>query len=257
MLVPIKNIKPNPKATSVNFKYSGIYELYIPDTKWNYIGSSFNVDKRIKQHFRLLRKGSHCNAILQNVYNKHKNLLFRVIEFCEENILLSKEQYYIDSAKPTMNICKLAGSTIGYKHSPEDLEKIKEFNRQLPKKESWRNGVKKTWFKKGCTHTFTSDQIQKRVASFKGYKHSEDARLKMSEIAKNRDISKIDLSKFNKAGVDASKKPVAKYKDGVLIEKYESITEALAQFKTKQPRHLSDCLKGKKSTYKKFEWKYI
>jgi group I intron endonuclease len=235
----------------------GIYELYVPETQWNYIGSSYDVNKRIKDHFKLLRNETHCNTILKNVYNKYKTLLWRLVESCEKADLLVREQFYIDTLNPTMNICKKAGSTIGYKHTPETLEKIKEFNRELATRESWINGVKKSWFQKGQKITFTPEQIQKRVESYTGYKHTENSKLKMSERAKNRDISKLDLTKFIKAGIESAKKPVAQYQDGVLIASFDSISSAISQFNTKQTRHLSDCLNGKRSTYKNFEWKYI
>ena len=33
----------------------------------------------------------------------------------------------MDSLKPTYNIVEIAGSTLGYKHSPESLEKMRNF----------------------------------------------------------------------------------------------------------------------------------
>jgi hypothetical protein len=39
--------------------------------------------------------------------------------------LISREQYYIDLLNPEYNICKVAGSRLGCKHSPETLLKYK------------------------------------------------------------------------------------------------------------------------------------
>lgn len=36
--------------------------------------------------------------------------------------MIEREQYYIDLYKPEYNICKIAGSLLGFKHSPETLK---------------------------------------------------------------------------------------------------------------------------------------
>lgn len=41
------------------------------------------------------------------------------------NILLEREQYYIDTLNPEYNILKIAGSRLGVKHTLEVIEKIK------------------------------------------------------------------------------------------------------------------------------------
>jgi group I intron endonuclease len=38
---------------------------------------------------------------------------------------LIREQYYIDLLKPEYNILSIVGSTFGYKHTAETLEKFK------------------------------------------------------------------------------------------------------------------------------------
>jgi len=40
---------------------------------------------------------------------------------------LEKEQYYLDNLKPEYNIAEIAGSTLGYKHTPESLTKMRDF----------------------------------------------------------------------------------------------------------------------------------
>jgi group I intron endonuclease len=64
-----------------------------------------------------------------------------ILEYCNIEDLLKREQYYIDLLKPEYNICKIAGSPLGrivseatraklriantgYKHTKEALEKI-------------------------------------------------------------------------------------------------------------------------------------
>jgi group I intron endonuclease len=40
-----------------------------------------------------------------------------ILEYSEPNILISREQYYIDLLKPKYNILKITGSNLGYKHT--------------------------------------------------------------------------------------------------------------------------------------------
>jgi hypothetical protein len=41
--------------------------------------------------------------------------------------LLKREQYYLDNLKPQYNIVETAGSTLGYKHTEESIEKMRNF----------------------------------------------------------------------------------------------------------------------------------
>lgn len=51
-----------------------------------------------------------------------------ILEYCDEKeILLEREQYYLDNLKPQYNIVETAGSTLGYKHTEESLEKMRNF----------------------------------------------------------------------------------------------------------------------------------
>lgn len=55
----------------------------------------------------------------------HANFSLEILEYHEVELLLSKEQFYIDLIEPDYNILKTAGSSFGYKHSPEAIEKIR------------------------------------------------------------------------------------------------------------------------------------
>jgi effector-binding domain-containing protein len=61
-----------------------------------------------------------------------------IIEYCEANICIEKEQFYLDLLQPEYNILKFAGTSKGYKHTKEALKKIKEhlskysINKKIP-----------------------------------------------------------------------------------------------------------------------------
>lgn len=54
---------------------SGVYQIYNPINNKRYIGSSINVERRLKEHLRNLKKNTHCNVHLQSAYNKYKDVL--------------------------------------------------------------------------------------------------------------------------------------------------------------------------------------
>lgn len=95
----------------------GIYK--ITDVLGNkvYIGSTVNFKQRKIQHFYTLKTNKHANKKLQNFYNKYgiESLEFSVVEYCnnELDLLLEREQYWIDTLKPEFNIAVKAGSSLG------------------------------------------------------------------------------------------------------------------------------------------------
>ena len=74
------------------------------------------------------------------------NFYFEIIEICEPNICIEKEQYWMDLLKPHYNLLKKAGSSLGrivpkeigdkisksnklFWSIPENREKMKSLNR--------------------------------------------------------------------------------------------------------------------------------
>lgn len=106
---------------------AGIYLITstkFPDRK--YIGSSVDLHKRQRDHLRRFNKGDHANPIMQRHVNKHgiDDFIFKSVELVLDNhSLIKREQYYIDTIKPSFNICKIAGSTLGRPQSQETKNK--------------------------------------------------------------------------------------------------------------------------------------
>lgn len=84
-----------------------------------YIGSFVNAHRRLNGHKLGLSKNRHPNPHLQRAWNKYgeSNFSFEVILFCSRGNSLFFEQRALDIYKPEYNILKIAGSTLGYKHS--------------------------------------------------------------------------------------------------------------------------------------------
>ena len=77
----------------------GIYKITTKHNSKIYIGSSDNVEKRLKCHLSRLKRNVHHSAYLQAVYNKHgkENLEFSIIEVLLDNKdKIIKVQYWMD-----------------------------------------------------------------------------------------------------------------------------------------------------------------
>lgn len=133
-------------------KISGIYKIQsIIKPERVYIGSAVNLSERWRHHLNDLKLEKHGNNRLQNHYNKYgiSDLCFSILLGCDKKDLLKTEQYFIDSYNPYFNICKLAGSRLGMKHSPKSCL-------QMSKKRKGTNiGVENHFF--GKHHTIESN----------------------------------------------------------------------------------------------------
>lgn len=106
---------------------AGIYMFFNLVNGATYIGSSVKLDRRFRVHISCI--GS-VNLPLYHALNKHglNNFVFLILQYCDpvEELCLGLEQNYLDLFKPKYNILKLAGSSQGFKHSPETIAKLKK-----------------------------------------------------------------------------------------------------------------------------------
>jgi group I intron endonuclease len=49
-----------------------------------------------------------------------------MLEFCDRDVLLSRETHFISTLNPAYNIYKVAGSPLGYKHTTQSIAKIRK-----------------------------------------------------------------------------------------------------------------------------------
>ncbi len=98
----------------------GIYKITNIINNKCYVGSAVNLKKRWSDHRCSLNKNIHKNSHLQNSYNKYnkENFIFEIIEIVEnKELLIEREQYYLNILKPEYNICQVAGNCLGIKRS--------------------------------------------------------------------------------------------------------------------------------------------
>ena len=109
-------------------KNCGIYKITNTVTRKFYIGSAVNIKKRFWLHRYQLSANTHRNRHLQNSWNKHgeDSFTFEVLEYCEKERLIEREQFYIDNEKPAYNISPTAGNSLGVKLTDETKRKMSE-----------------------------------------------------------------------------------------------------------------------------------
>lgn len=166
------------------------------------------------------------------------NFSITILEYCNQNDCLKKEQQYIDLLSPEYNILKIAGSSLGYTHTDEAKAKISVANKGLNKGKDR-----------------SPETIAKFISSLdgvwamEGKKHSEETRKKMS-IAKQGEKHPI----FNKTRVEKVGSPYVKLEVKNIITNeiqiYESISEAAAVLGIRQSTISAYLKRGQKSPYK-------
>ena len=106
----------------------GIYRWINKINGNTYIGSSVNISVRMYTYYSL-RSLAKSNRLIDRALLKYgfSNFASEILEYTDKNNVLEKEQYYMDLFKPQYNIVETAGSTLGYKHTQESLEKMRDF----------------------------------------------------------------------------------------------------------------------------------
>lgn len=89
----------------------GVYKISLvafPKNRILYVGQSKYLSDRIRNHKYELKKNTHRNPHLQNVFNKYNlsSMRFEILEECLISKLDEIEQRYIDELAPECNIVR-------------------------------------------------------------------------------------------------------------------------------------------------------
>lgn len=91
-----------------------------------YVGSSINFTMRLYKYYSLKHlhdsKTTINSALLKYGYSSFS---LHILEYCDKNESIKREQHYIDLLKPEYNMLKKAGSSLGFKHSKSTLETMR------------------------------------------------------------------------------------------------------------------------------------
>jgi group I intron endonuclease len=121
------DIKESRSNILLNIKDKGGVYMFFNLINGNcYIGSSVNLARRFRIHFSSVGSVKLPLPLAINKYGPN-NFVFLILQYCDriEDVCLGLEQHYLDLFKPKYNILKVAGSSQGFKHSPETIAKLK------------------------------------------------------------------------------------------------------------------------------------
>jgi group I intron endonuclease len=111
-----------------NKNKSGIYKWENKISGEFYIGSAVDLNKRMLEYYResyithpSRGKSIICFALVKYGYS---NFSLSILEYCDRDQVISREQFYLDLLNPPYNILKYAYSSEGYKHTLEAIQKM-------------------------------------------------------------------------------------------------------------------------------------
>jgi len=267
---------------------SGIYLIRNMVDNKKYIGStgsSQGFKKRWRNHRKALRGNRHRNPYLQSAWNKYGEFNFEnsIIEECLEDIMIQREQYWIDHYKSNdrrfgYNLRDAGSHT---KMSEESRKKMSEFRKKwskehpvevkknidrlaemnrgkkyaLGRKASIETKVKLSEMRSGKNNSFygkhhSIETIQKIRLARLGTKHSEETKRRMSESRKgNKNCLGRKLSEEHKRKISESSKGRRPNLGRKLSEEWKrKISEASRGKKMSEEskRKISEANRGKK-----------
>ena len=162
---------------------SGIYKIENTQNSHVYVGSAVNIKERWWTHRSLLRKGKHHSKYLQSAWNKYgeENFEFSVLEYCDRDDLIVREQFYMDTYNPPYNMSPTAGNQNGVRHSEESKKKSGAANiGRIP----WNKGKSGVYSKE--TLLKMGEARKGKPGFWKGKEKSEEHKAKIGNASRNR-----------------------------------------------------------------------
>lgn len=152
-----------------------------------YIGSSVDLLVRFKEHLN----NRHSNIRLQRAFKKYgfNNFNFIVLKYCEGDELIKQEQTYLDQATEKYNICLIAGSTLGFRHSDESKIKIGDASRGRKHSEETKDKFR--------NRKHSAETIDK----FKARRHSLEIRAKIGAAGLGKKRSEESKERYRAAAI--------------------------------------------------------
>jgi group I intron endonuclease len=139
---------------------SGIYKMTNIINNKCYIGSAIDIKNRFKQHKSLLKNNKHFNNHLQSSYNKYgkDNFLFEIIENTTNDLLIIREQYWINfldsnNNEKGYNKRLIPTSNLGIKATKETKEKLRISHLGIKRSEETQKKISQSQYKKICQFT--------------------------------------------------------------------------------------------------------
>lgn len=150
-----------------------------------YVGSTARpVDDRFAEHKRQLKAGRHHAVKLQNMWTVFGAAAFEfiVLETCSLDLLLAREQFWIDSSLALLNVAPVAGSVLGLKKTEQHKAKIGAANKgkrrsaeqkayirhcilTSPNRKAVMSEQDKEKRRQACKQAYADPEVRKRVGA--------------------------------------------------------------------------------------------
>lgn len=229
---------------------SGIYYICCLETGKHYVGSSCDINRRIKTHLNLLGKGSHFNVVLQRSWDKYGKEVFEtgVLELVNDiETIIEREQFWI-SYLGEMNLAPVAGTTRGVRMTEENKRKMSA--RMLGPDNPTRGKKRPELMAKlkviNTGKKLTEEHKAKCSKSLKGKSYGpmlEETKLKLSLAKKGRKLTEEHCKKLSE--IRTGKKPTAETLEKMRIAMTgkthsDETKEKIRQLKVGKKLNLSD-----------------
>ena len=185
----------------------GIYAVII--TNHLYIGQSCRAEGRLSKHLWGLRKGTHRNQYMQNVFNKYGEESTRtaILQECERPQLSKLEIAYIKANRATsnwkmMNLTDGGEGMLGYELSDEHKAILIEANTGRKHTDEAKAKISKANKGRKCTDETKAKLSEINIGNTYalGHKNSDEAKAKISRAGKGRKHTDEAKEKISKAG---------------------------------------------------------
>jgi group I intron endonuclease len=194
-----------------------IYSITNKENGKKYIGSTINYGRRVGQHKRDLRDGSHHNSRLLADWKKYgeESFCFEIIVFVDDLNRLENDEidfiYAMNTSEPSKgyNICLLPRSRLGVKCSEETKRRIGNANRGKVRSPEFRAAIsaRSKGVKRGPCPAETRKKISDAQKGKPRAKWTDEMREKLRESRQKGQKSREkrgSLSDAHKAAISAS-----------------------------------------------------